>query len=1572
VFRFKYSMYRKLRPERFKPAALTSVVAALMAAPVTAQTDGANGPGVENVARPAGTLLSDFQLGGRMVTFHRGYLYIMGEGKTTLWDVSDFEDPTVVDEKNIGDNGHRWYKFNGDMFWREYSTPEVEGSGLHFLDMSDMLDLKPWDDPSVPMPIEETGQNFQFMWQSLETWPTGTSGGNIHDIRFDDPETNGITSNFEVGNVNTMLRFRIGNLMFITGTQGLGVYDIGDPENVVFLDEIMCDCEQYTTTYHVWGSTLVALNGNDQNEGGHNLVTIDFSDPTDLKLGEVAKTVEEVSSGRYMYFQDEFGFMGQDDFGVKINMETGEIAQRFEAPGPWPRSLLDYQWMPLGSVVLASGSNGGDGRVAFYQHQDEPDTRGPEVFFHHPFAGSTNNPVSTVIGFSIPEILDERTLTNESVELRPVDGGPAIEGDFTWTSYEVLNFVPRQMLEPDTTYEFRFVEGGVKDVAGNGMEEFSFRFSTGSSISEGNPDDGGNTGGGDDGGGDDAQAPQITNLEHDGTSPLGLDEAVTFTAQALDADGTLEFRWSVDGQDNTDWSTDNSFTTRFDASGTHSVRVQARNSAGLVAASSTSVVVAAESTPSTASQSGPLALDAINRRVWTANPDNDTVTSLDADSLAKLDEIPVCDNPTSLALDANNQLWVSCRESGSVEVRDTQGQLVASLDTGIGSQPIAVVADNSHVYVSEIGSGEISRFDIDSLSLSATLELGPKPRAMAITPDGERLLVTRFVSDAESQAGTLWEVSLNSFSLSNTIDLPLDTTSPDSGNAGRGLPNYLASVAVNPSGDGATVVGKKDNILRGMARDGNPLTFETSVRNTIAEIDLDNSQESVGERADIDNHSQPSAVLYSPLGSHLFVAMQGNNRVVILDPQSKSEITRVDVGRAPQGLLVDPDTNRLFVKNFMDRSVSVLDADGLLSNGNEDLPLLATVDTVAQESLSDTVLTGKRVFYNARDERMSEEGYISCSSCHLDGEEDGRVWDFTDRGEGLRNTISLLGRGGMAHGRVHWSANFDEIQDFEQDIRGPFGGQGFLTDSQFEAGSRSEPLGDSKAGLSDELDALAAYVSSLDSFPASPYRDEDGSLTPEAQAGRDLFEAQGCAACHTGSAFTDSSQGLMHDVGTLGPDSGERLGSELLGIDTPTLKGIWDTAPYLHDGSAQTLRQVLTTANPEDSHGTTSTLNETELDQLVAYLRQIDGNEPGFSDGGIELSLADLTQGETIEALEVPLAIETSLSDVSQVTYYANGEEVASSGTGPDFTADWSPSATGNFRLQAQAQHNDGRTTSLSPELQVSVTGSGNGGGSDEPTGAAGQCNWFGSLFPLCEQTQSGWGWENEQSCIALSTCSDQPEPYGPVEGNPDESGGDEGNGGSEPANNMAPEASFTTQLDGLVLTADASLSSDPDGDSLSFTWSFGDGDTASGAQVTHGYAQPGEYTVELVVSDGELSDRSSVTLTAASPEPPASDEGVACEVLDVNSWSDGFTLSVSVTNATQTAIQGWSVDLAFDQTISVVNSWNATLDSSGSGVSAQNNSYNGQVAPGDSASFGFQGTHNGDFDPPSCQAFAN
>jgi mono/diheme cytochrome c family protein len=161
-----------------------------------------------------------------------------------------------------------------------------------------------------------------------------------------------------------------------------------------------------------------------------------------------------------------------------------------------------------------------------------------------------------------------------------------------------------------------------------------------------------------------------------------------------------------------------------------------------------------------------------------------------------------------------------------------------------------------------------------------------------------------------------------------------------------------------------------------------------------------------------------------------------------------------------------------------------------------------------------------------------------------------------------------------------------------------------MADADFNDGTRSQPLGDSKAGKSSDLDALAAYVASLNVFDASPFRGADGALTTEGVAGRAVFDTLNCQQCHGGASFSASGTPNLLDVGTIRqPTSGTRLGGALTGIDPPTLRDVWATAPYLHDGSAATLEQAVL------AHAGV-TPGADDLAKLVAYLKQIDGSEP--------------------------------------------------------------------------------------------------------------------------------------------------------------------------------------------------------------------------------------------------------------------------------------------------------------------------------------------------------------------------
>lgn len=625
-------------------------------------------------------------------------------------------------------------------------------------------------------------------------------------------------------------------------------------------------------------------------------------------------------------------------------------------------------------------------------------------------------------------------------------------------------------------------------------------------------------------------------------------------------------------------------------------------------------------TASPPTHSQPLSLDAAGGKLWVVNPDTDTVTAVNPATLAKLGEYAVGDQPETLAVAPDGKLWVANCGSATISVLNPNGSLATNIPLPRASQPYGLVfaPDGSSAFVVLQALGRVLRIDALSQAVTGSLDLPldadgirPQIRGAAVSGDGGKLFVTRFLSPANS--GQVFEINPATMSLTRTIAL-MNDPGPDTTTGGRGVPNYLNQVAISPDGVRAWLPSKKDNLSRGVFRDGNPLNHDMTVRAITSVFDPTTGSELPPERVDYDNQDRAHAVCFSPLGDLAFVTMPGNNHVNVVDTYSGVMLTELPVGKTPTGVLLDPVSKRLYVLNFLSRSISAFDTNNLVNGiNNTTVSLGPPVSLIATESLATSVLRGKQLFYDATSTQLNEEAYMSCASCHLDGSHDGRVWDLASFGEGLRNTIDLRGRAGTAHGRLHWSANFDEVQDFEGQIRALGSGTGLMASPDFATGTRSHPLGLAKHGLSADLDALADYVASLDTVPASPYRTTDGGLTASALAGRTLFNQLNCFTCHGGDAFTDSPQGAMHNVGTIKSSSGQRLGGSLTGLDTPTLRGVWATAPYLHDGSAPTLTDVLTTANPTNAHGATSVLTENQIAQLVAYLNQIDDTEPAAS-----------------------------------------------------------------------------------------------------------------------------------------------------------------------------------------------------------------------------------------------------------------------------------------------------------------------------------------------------------------------
>ena len=119
--------------------------------------------------------------------------------------------------------------------------------------------------------------------------------------------------------------------------------------------------------------------------------------------------------------------------------------------------------------------------------------------------------------------------------------------------------------------------------------------------------------------------------------------------------------------------------------------------------------------------------------------------------------------------------------------------------------------------------------------------------------------------------------------------------------------------------------------------------------------------------------------------------------------------------------------------------------------------------------------------------------------------------------------------------------------------------------------------------------------------PFSPYKGDKESISQ----GRSLFKTLDCQICHTPPLYTDLK---LHDVGTGDVTKEKNSHGRGTKFDTPALHGLWLTAPYLHDGSAVTLREVLRTGT---THNIVDKIGGADLEALIAFLLALPDDNDG-------------------------------------------------------------------------------------------------------------------------------------------------------------------------------------------------------------------------------------------------------------------------------------------------------------------------------------------------------------------------
>ena len=922
--------------------------------------------------------------------------------------------------------------------------------------------------------------------------------------------------------------------------------------------------------------------GNRGTDSISEITAYDFSNPLDIKEIELAKT-NRLLKTEYMYLQDDDMYIGHypglSKWKVTDDKATFDVAVEPQHP---PNN--DYAFVsPLGNLVIITSDHEVKSKLNIGVHQLEPDLKPPTVKSVFPKNNAKNVSVLTKIGISFSDFLDNECLENEAIYLQEKGSTTIIPCGFSH-GLGIAHVIPKKPLEKNMTYEV-YVTENLMDLVGNPFEKTTLvtQFSTGNQLA-------------------DYKCRLITD------APKKVGEKVEFKAVINDRKKakSVLYSWNFgDGFPETKFSSKPIIEKIFSNAGNYNITLTTKQKGTERLLKSTAVQVVHNPAPeSRPVSSSTIHLDEKSNRFYVVNPDNNTLTAFSIENGNTIYETQTGKNPLSVAA-VGKQLWVTCKKDDEVQIFDSQsGNLVKKIKLDYGSAPHGIVFNNEKkvCYIAYSRLGQLQEIDIQTYNLGSVLQLDGPLMQLAYIPNSQKLVAPQFIASEQLGAITNW-VDTEKWKIISKERL-VPTMLKDGLSNGRGYPNYLGSIAVNPEQTNLWIPGKKDNLFRGLKRDGKPLLFDHTVRSIAVNMDIETNLEVENNRIDLDNSDMATAATFNAYGNIAYVATLGSQTISAIDAYNTDNQSVFNTyGEGTTAMVTNSSGTRLYAHNQLSRNIAVFE-----TKASGELNFLTKWNTVGSEMLTADVLDGKRIFHNTVTSNLSREGYMSCASCHFDGGHDGRVWDLSNLGEGLRNTIDLNGKEGMKHGTLHWTANFDEIQDFDDQIRNLNEGTGFLFDALKKA---HQPLFESKSGLHTGLDNLAKYVTSLGDYPKSPYKNENGEMTNSAQNGRNHFVSLKCYTCHAGPTFTDSGFGNIHNVGTLNDNSGNKLGEELTGLDTPSLISIWQNAPYLHDGSAKTLKDVFTAGKGKDAdaHKITNTLSEKELDDLVSFLKQLDSED---------------------------------------------------------------------------------------------------------------------------------------------------------------------------------------------------------------------------------------------------------------------------------------------------------------------------------------------------------------------------
>jgi cytochrome c peroxidase len=401
----------------------------------------------------------------------------------------------------------------------------------------------------------------------------------------------------------------------------------------------------------------------------------------------------------------------------------------------------------------------------------------------------------------------------------------------------------------------------------------------------------------------------------------------------------------------------------------------------------------------------------------------------------------------------------------------------------------------------------------------------------------------------------------------------------------------LRQLALSPDGKTGYIAHMRN---RGFATTSGNVDLGWVLGQRLTRVALDGSEEyatlSLDPRGKAVADAHGAAV--SPDGRFLAVSGGGTHEVLLLRaarqrlpfrPGSSRDLIpaellsgdgrfrRVALGGRPTELAFDADGKTLYVANYLADAVQVVDA--------EEARLVRTIP-LGGPSEPSLVRRGEALFH---DGTRSFNQWYSCNTCHSDGHTNGLDFDTLNDGRQDLSTAHLRSRKKVPTlRRVTQTAPWTW-----------HGWQKRLEDAMIESFTKSMQ---GRRPSEDDVRALVAYLGTLE-YPKNPYYTAD-TLSPAARRGEAVFRSAqaACNRCHGGTELTD---GKIHMAGLEERDDAYR------GYNPPSLRGVYDKDPYLHDGRAKSLQDALSGPhNPEVASGG-EPLSKQDLDDLVEYLKTL-------------------------------------------------------------------------------------------------------------------------------------------------------------------------------------------------------------------------------------------------------------------------------------------------------------------------------------------------------------------------------